>query len=113
MTPYNIKVKHIPADKNTFADALIPGSQNLPLTKEDRNKMIKARQDRQTKVLLSKKTSNPNFKVGNKVRIYNSYSQLWDITGEIIQEIPAEDGISRSFLVRDEDNNEIWRIPSS
>ena len=22
MTPYNIKVKHIPADKNTFADAL-------------------------------------------------------------------------------------------
>ena len=66
----------------------IPGSQNLPLTKEDRNKMIKARQDRQTKVLLSKQTSKPDFKIGNKVRIFNSYSNLWDITGETIQEIP-------------------------
>ena len=71
--------------------------------------MIKARQDRQTKVLLSKQTSKPDFKIGNKVRIYNSYSNLWDMTGEIIQEIPSEDGISRSFLIRDEDDTEIWR----
>ena len=71
--------------------------------------MIKARQDRQTKVLLSKKTSNPNFKIGDKVRIYNSHSHLPDTIGEIIQEIPSEDGISRSFLVRDEDDVEIWR----
>ena len=71
--------------------------------------MIKARQDRQTKVLLSKQTSKPDFKIGNKVRIYNSYSNLWDITGEIIQEIPSEDGLSRSFLIKDEDDTEIWR----
>ena len=71
--------------------------------------MIKARQDRQTKVLLSKQTSKPDFKIGNKVRIYNSYTNLWDITGEIIQEIPSEDGISRTFLIRDEDNTEILR----
>ena len=72
----------------------IHGSQNLPLTKEDRDKMIKAR---------------PDFKIGDKVGIYNSYNNLWDITGEIILEIPSEDGISRSFLIRDEDDTEIWR----
>ena len=57
--------------------------------------MTKARQDRQNKVLLSKLTSKPDFKKGDKVRIYNSYNNLWDITGEKIQEIPSEDGISR------------------
>ena len=87
----------------------IPGSQNLPITKEDREKMIKARKDRQTKVYLSKQTSKPDFKLGNNVRIYNSYSNLWDITGEIIQEIPSEDGVSRSFLIKDEDDTEILR----
>ena len=87
----------------------IPGSQNLPITKEDREKMIKARQDRQTKVLLSKQTSKTDFKIGNKVRIYNSYNNLWDITGEIIQEILSEYGISRSFLIEDEDDTKIWR----
>ena len=71
--------------------------------------MIKARQDRQTKVLLSKQTSKLDFKIGDKVRIYNSFNNLWDITGEIIQEIPSEDGISRSFLIKDEDDTEIWR----
>ena len=69
--------------------------------------MIKTRQDRQTKVLLAKQTSKVDFKLGNKVRIYDSYSNLWDNTGEIIQEIPSEDGISRSFLIRDEDDTEI------
>ena len=71
--------------------------------------MIKARQDRQTKVLLSKPTSKPDFKIGDKIRIYNSYNNLWDITGEIIQEIPSEDGINRSISIRDEDDTEIWR----
>ena len=86
----------------------IPGSQNLPIAKEDREKILKARQDRQTKVLLSKQTSKTDFKIGDKVRIYNSYNNLWDITGEIIQEIRSEDGISRSFLIKDEDDTEIW-----
>ena len=71
--------------------------------------MIKARQDRQTKVVLAKQTSKVDFKIGDKVRIYNSYSNLWDITGETIHEIPSEDGISRSFLIKDEVDTEIWR----
>ena len=87
----------------------IPGLHNLPITKEDREKIIKTRQDRQTKVLLAKQTSKVDFKLGNKVSIYNFYSNLWDNTGEIIQEIPSEDGISRSFLIKDEDDTEIWR----
>ena len=87
----------------------IPGSQNLPTTKEDKEKIIKARQDRQTKVPLSKQTSQMDLKIGDKVRIYNSYNNLRDITGEIIQEIPSEDGISISFLIKDEDDTEIWR----
>ena len=71
--------------------------------------MIKARQDRQTNVLLAKQASKVDFKLGDKVRIYNSYSNLWDITREITQEIPSEDGISRSFLIKDEDDTKIWR----
>ena len=71
--------------------------------------MIKARQDRQTKVLLAKQTSKVDFKIGDKVRIYNSYSNLWDITGEKIQEIPSEDGISRSYIIKDEEDTKIWR----
>ena len=71
--------------------------------------MLKIRQDRQTKVILSKQTSKTDFKIGNKVGIYNSYNNLWDITGEIIQDIPSEDGISRSFLIKDEDDTEILR----
>ena len=71
--------------------------------------MIKTRQDRQTKVLLAKQTSKVDFKLGDKVRIYNSYSNLWDNTGEIIQEIPCKDGISKSFLIKDKDDTEIWR----
>ena len=47
----------------------IQGSQNLPITNEDREKMIKARQDRQTKVLLAKQTSKVDFKHGDKVGI--------------------------------------------
>ena len=56
----------------------IPGSQNLPIIKEDREKMIKTRQDRQTKVLLAKQTSKVDFKLGDKVRVYNSNSNLWE-----------------------------------
>ena len=87
----------------------IPGSQNLPITKEDREQMMKKRQDRQTKTLMAKQTSKIDLKIGDQVRVYNSYDNMWDITGQIIQEIPSEDGISRSFLIKDEDGTEIWR----
>ena len=49
------------------------------------------------------------LQIGDKVRVFNSYNNMWDITGEIIQEIPSEDGISRSFLIKDEEDTEIWR----
>ena len=70
--------------------------------------MMKLRQDRQTKILTAKHNSNIDFKLGNKVRLYNSYTSIWDIAGETIQEIPSEDGISGSFLIQDEDGIEIW-----
>ena len=49
------------------------------------------------------------LKIGNKVRVYNSYNKMLDITGQIVQEIPSENGISRSFLIRDKDGIEVWR----
>ena len=58
---------------------------------------------------MAKQTSKIDLKLGDKNRIFNSYNNMWDTTGEIIQEIPSEDGISRSFLIKDEDGNEIWR----
>ena len=91
----------------------IPGSQNLPITKEDREKMLKKRQDRQTKILMAKQTSKIDFKIGDQVRVYNSYDNMWDITGQIVQEIPSEDGISRSFLIKDEDGTEIWKTQNT
>ena len=110
-TPSSNPIEGSPSQQNLGRTPKIPilGSQNLPIRKEDRAKMLKARQDRQTKVLMAKQTSKVHFKPGDKVRVFNSYNNMWDITGEIIQEIPSEDGISRSFLINDKEDTEIWR----
>ena len=88
----------------------IAGSHNAPVSPQARLDMLKRRQERQEKALSAKgKTTHINYKKGDKVRIFNSYQGVWNIKGEIIEEIPGEDGQARSFLIKDEEDNEIWR----
>ena len=110
-TPSSNPMKGYPSQRYLGPTPKLPilRSQNLPITKEDRAKMLKTRQDGQTKILMAKQTSKVDFKLGDKVRVFNSYYNMWDITGKIIQEIPSKDGISQSFLIKDEESTEIWR----
>ena len=46
---------------------------------------------------MAKQTSKIDFKIGFKVRIFNSYENMWDVTGQIVLEIPSKDGINKSL----------------
>ena len=87
----------------------MPGSQNAPVSPQDRLEMLRKKQERQEKAMAKAKTTHTNFKINDPVRVFNSYEGQWNIKGTITQEIPSEDGQARSFLIQDEEGNELWR----
>ena len=63
----------------------LAGTSNIPISKEEGDKIIRKRDDRQNKVQLKlDRNSADKFIIGDKVRVYDSYKGNWGIKGRIL-----------------------------
>ena len=64
---------------------------------------------RQNKALLKLGgESFDKFRLGEKVRVFDSYKGNWSIKGEILEEVAGEDGDVQSYVILKDDGTEIW-----
>ena len=80
------------------------------MTKGDRDKMIKTKEHRQNKARLELgRVSTDRFKIGDEVRVYDSYRGNWSIKGNILEEVSGEDSDIGAYVILIEDGTEMWQ----